>query len=79
VKFVEVKGTQSDGLDIVLTAGEVKFIEKKGANSLLCVVHGIRVKGRRKPKAIGGKLSLEPFDLSAGVLTPLAFTFRRKR
>ncbi len=79
VKYVEVKGTQSDGMDIVLTAGEVNFIQKNGANSVLCVVHGITVKGRRRPKALGGKLSLEPFDLSAGVLKPLAFTFRRKR
>jgi hypothetical protein len=79
VKYVEVKGTQGDGKDIVLTAGEVNFIEKNAGNSVLCVVHGIVVKGNRKPKASGGKLIvMEPFDLSAGLLRPLAFTFHRK-
>jgi len=79
VKYVEVKGTQSDGIDIVLTAGEVNFIEKNGPASILCIVHGIAVNGTRKPKASGGKVSLlEPFDLSSGLLKPLAFTFHRK-
>ena len=79
VKYVEVKGTQTGGTDIVLTAGEVKFIQKNGSHSILCIVHGITVKGRRSPKASGGKLCLmEPFDLSAGTLKPLAFTFARK-
>lgn len=79
VKYVEVKGTQSDGLDIVLTAGEVKFIEANKANCVLCVVHGIAVKGKGRPKASGGKVSvMEPFHLADGLLKPLAFTFRRR-
>jgi hypothetical protein len=79
LKYVEVKGTQSSGLDIVLTAGEVKFIEKNKANCVLCVVHGITVTGRENPKASAGTVSLtEPFDLGEGLLKPLAFTFRRK-
>ena len=79
VKYVEVKGTQAGGTDIVLTAGEVNFIEKNAAHSILCVVHGIAVSGKGRPKTTGGKLSLmEPFDLSAGLLKPLAFTFHRK-
>jgi hypothetical protein len=79
VKYVEVKGTQSNGLDIALTAGEVKFVEKNKANCVLCVIHGIAVTRKAKPKASGGQVSLmEPFDLAEGLLKPLAFTFRRK-
>jgi hypothetical protein len=79
VRYIEVKGTQGNGLDIVLTAGEVKFIEKNKANCVLCVVHGIEVRGKRNPKASGGRMSMvEPFDLADGLLKPLAFTFRRK-
>ncbi len=78
VKYVEVKGTQSSGLDIVLTAGEVKFIEANKTNCVLGVVHGIEVKGKGRPKASGGKVSMtEPFDLADGLLKPIAFTFRR--
>ncbi len=79
VKYVEVKGTQSNGLDIVLTAGEVTFIEKNKHKCVLCVVHGIDVEGSRRPRTSGGIVSLtEPFDLDDGLLKPLAFTFRRK-
>ena len=79
VKYVEVKGTQSNGLDIVLTAGEVNFVEKNKANCVLCVIHGIAVSGKAKPIASGGQVSLmEPFDLAEGLLKPLAFTFQRK-
>jgi hypothetical protein len=79
VKYVEVKGLQSDGLIIVLTPGEVKFIGENKANCVLCVVHGIVVSGNGRPKASGGQLSLaEPFDLADGLLKPLSFTFRRK-
>jgi len=75
-KYVEVKGTQGIGLEIVLTAGEVNFINKNKSNCILCVVHGIKIKGARKPKASGGALKLKaPFDLSDGELRPIAFTF----
>ncbi len=79
VKYVEVKGSQGVGIDVVLTAGEVDFIQKNSADCVLCVVGGITVKGSRKPKTSGGTLSLaEPFDLSTGSLKALAYTFRRK-
>lgn len=77
-KYVEVKGTQGSRLEIVLTAGEVNFINKNKSNCILCVVNGIRIKGARSPKASGGELKLiEPFDLSNGKLWPIAFTFSR--
>lgn len=77
-KYVEVKGTQGRGLEFVLTAGEVKFVQNNGANCILCVVHNIRVEGNKEPKARGGALKLsEPFDIASGLLTPLAFMFRR--
>ena len=61
-------------------AGEVNHIGQNAANSVLCVVHGITVKGKGRPKPSGGNMNLmEPFDLSLGLLKPLAFTFRRKR
>jgi len=79
-KYIEVKGAQGDGLDVFLTAGEVKFIEENGANCVLCVVHGISVNGKRIPKASGGQVSLnEPVVLSDGILQPIAFTFRRNK
>lgn len=78
-KYVEVKGTQGPGTEFVLTAGEVRFIKRNTAKCVLCVVHGIRVRRARKPKASGGEPRLrEPFNLSAGELRPIAFTFTGK-
>jgi hypothetical protein len=77
-KYVEVKGTQGRGSEIILTAGEVKFIRSNGANCILCVVLDIQVSGSNEPKAQGGALNLsEPFDIATGLLTPLAYMFRR--
>jgi hypothetical protein len=77
-KYVEVKGTQGRGLEVILTIGEVNFINERGTDCILCIVHGIKVTGQRTPKASEGNLSVsEPFDLSTGILRPIAFTFRR--
>lgn len=79
-KYVEVKGTQTGGLEFVLTAGEVNFIQKHKSDCVLCLVHGIKIKGTKNPKASGGELKLkEPFDLSDGQLRPIAFTFCRNK
>jgi len=79
-KYVEVKGTQTQGFEIILTAGEVNFIKKHKPNCILCLVHGIKIKGTKSPKASGGELKLEkPFDLSYGELRPIAFTFCRNK
>lgn len=78
-KYVEVKGTQGSGSEIVLTAGEVKFIQNNTVSCVLCVVQHIRVAGKKQPKAEGGSLNItQPFDLGSGSLEPLAFKFRRK-
>lgn len=79
-KYVEVKGTQTSGLEIVLTAGEVNFINKHKSSCILCLVNGIKIKGTRSPRASGGELKLkDPFDLSDGELRPIAFTFCRNK
>jgi hypothetical protein len=79
-KYVEVKGSQGNGLEVALTAGEVRFIKKHGSNCVLCVVHGIDVESSKRAKASGGQMTLdEPLDLSRGELSPIAFTYRRRR
>jgi hypothetical protein len=78
-RYVEVKGTQGNGLELVLTAGEVRFINRNKSDCILCVVRQIKVTGIRKPKASGGELQIrEPFDLSDGELRPITFTFSCK-
>jgi hypothetical protein len=79
-KYVEVKGTQGSGVEIVLTAGEVKFIQNNMADCVLCIVKNIQVTSKNDPKTKGGSLNItEPFDLAKGYLIPFAFTFKRKQ
>jgi hypothetical protein len=78
-RYVEVKATQGSGLEFVLTAGEVRFINRNKSDCILCVVRQIKVTGTKKPNASGGELQIsEPFDLSDGDLRPITFTFSCK-
>jgi hypothetical protein len=74
-KYVEVKGTQTGGHTVILTAGEVNFIRRNSPNCVLCVVHGIQV-GRSAPTASKGRIRTDdPFDLSIGMLNPISFMY----
>jgi len=78
VKYVEVKGTLSGGKRVILTAGEVSFIGGNKPRCRLCVVHDIKITKGRKPKASGGRISPDiPFDLSAGMLSPINYLYTR--
>jgi Domain of unknown function (DUF3883) len=80
IKYVEVKGTQTDGRTVLLTAGEVAFIGRNQPNCVLCVVHGIRISGDSQPTASGGHISSdEPLVLSSGELNPISYTYLRDK
>jgi hypothetical protein len=73
--FVEVKGTRSRGDSIALTAGEVNHVKRNANNSALLVVHSVRIRGGRKPKASGGSgFLLEPWNIDSAELKPRAYT-----
>ena len=79
-KYVEVKGTQTGGRTVVLTAGEVAFIRRNNPNCVLCVVHGIRISGDSMPTASGGRISTDdPVDLSTGNLSPVSYMYVREK
>jgi hypothetical protein len=79
-KYVEVKGTQTDGRTVVLTAGEVTFIHRNNPNCVLCVVHGIRISGDSKPTASGGQISTDdPVVLATGTLNPISYMYVRDK
>ena len=73
--FVEVKGTQDRGESVSLTPKEVDHALQY-ANSALFIVHSVKVAGKRRPKASGGKdFFLNPWDIRAGTLKPRGFVF----
>jgi Protein NO VEIN, C-terminal len=78
-KFVEVKGTQTDGSILILTSGEVEHIARTYPNSLLCLVHGIKVTGSAAPRASGGTLIVvDPLVPRTSELHPINYRYTRQ-
>ena len=73
-KYVEVKGTRTDGSAVALTRNEVNFLRENAASSVMFVLHSVKIKPGKKPKASGGEIKLiEPWDPSCGDLKPVTF------
>ncbi len=73
-KFVEVKGTRTDGSAVALTRNEVNFLRKNAGSAAMFVLHSIKIRSGKTPKAFGGRMKLiEPWDPSCGELTPISF------
>lgn len=76
-KFVEVKGTRTNGSAIALTRNEVDFLRKNAGSAAMFVLHSINIRPGKRPKAFGGQMKLiEPWDPSCGELKPITFFFR---
>jgi hypothetical protein len=76
-KFVEVKGTRTLGSTVALTRNEVDFLGRNAQSAALFIVHSIKLKNSKTPKAYGGETNLiEPWNPSCGVLTPITFFLR---
>ena len=74
---VEVKGTTSDGSEIILTANEVALHLAEHPNTALAVVRRIVLdRSGDTPVATGGELELEPgWELDESRLKPIAYRY----
>lgn len=78
---VEVKGTTSDGSDIVLTANEVSLHKLSYPDNALVIVRHIRLQrgdgSQGQMNATGGELILEfPWKVNEAGLEPIAFRYK---
>jgi hypothetical protein len=72
--YVEVKGTQGSGAEILLTRGEVKFHRDNPGKMALYIVAEIQVSANGT--AQGGKTTIkQPWSLNEESLKPYAFTY----
>jgi len=75
---VEVKGTTSDGSEVLLTPNEVRHAQDKHPRVVLFVLAGIKVEGQTDdlPLASGGAIRLfEPWNIDLRNLTPPGYTY----
>ncbi|WP_418063826.1 MrcB family domain-containing protein [Pimelobacter simplex] len=76
---VEVKGTTSDGSEVLLTRNEVLLHAREYPNNALAIVHSIQLHhhdDQASPSATGGHLIFEsPWQLDPERLTPIAYRY----
>jgi hypothetical protein len=72
---VEVKGTVSDGLEILVTHSEVVHQRQAFPNNALALVSGIQLEGSPDaPIAVGGELQvIQPWPIDDVALTPISY------
>ena len=77
--YVEVKATTTAGEGVLLTPNEVHFARLHRGQMVLALLHSVRVIEDASGVIVdGGELVvLEPWDVDAGELTPVTFTWRR--
>jgi Domain of unknown function (DUF3883) len=77
VLTVEVKGTASDGAEILLTRGEVEHHRVAHPANALAVVANIRLEGPPDaPEAVGGDLLVvQPWQVADAALTPFPYRY----
>jgi hypothetical protein len=74
--FVEVKGTQTPGKTLILTRGEVKHISSHTEQSVLVLVHSVRVSGKRTIRVSGGTAEVrESWRLRREDLSPIQYAW----
>ena len=75
--YIEVKGTQSKGNQVLLTANEVRWIDLHPQNMKLFILHSIEVaKKQNKLTASGGEvLVIEPWKLRRENLLPIGYRY----
>jgi len=73
--YVEVKGTQSIGEQVILTKNEVEWAEKNKGNMALFIVSEIKVSDDNKTVS-GGKIKvIMPWDVNEGELYPISYNY----
>lgn len=76
---VEVKGTTSDGQQILLTRNEVEHARYRFPHVALFVLANIKIEQTptREVQASGGeKLPIDPWNVDEGMLSPLAYAYK---
>jgi hypothetical protein len=77
VLHVEVKGTQTDGREIILTPGEVEFARRHKGQMALFVLHSIQVAEAYDRFVLGGgeRHLIRRWDVDQGTLVPVSFKY----
>lgn len=74
-RYLEAKGTETDGASVIVTAGEVEWARQHKGECVLGIVSGIRFVGDELDVG-SGELTLHVWDPDTGVLTAKSYSWR---
>ncbi len=74
-RYLEAKGTETDGRSVLVTAGEVRWAEQHPGECVLGVVSGVRFDSSGRLDETSGTLTEHDWDPTTGVLRPRTYTW----
>lgn len=72
-RYLEAKGTETDGRSVLVTAGEVRWAERHPGECALGVVSGVRFDSTGRLDETSGTLTEYDWDPTTGVLRPQTY------
>ncbi len=79
VRYLEAKGTETDGKSVIVSKGEVNFARKHPGECVLGILSGIRFNADGSLDDRSGHLDIHPWDPDTGVLEPTRFNWSPPR
>jgi hypothetical protein len=75
--FVAVKGTQTAGQTVILTANEVGFAQRHKRRMVLFIVHSVQVEEYDSKVLVNGgqQRIMQPWDVDCGTLVPTQYVY----
>ncbi len=78
-KYLEAKGTETDGASVLVTQGEVNFAREHPGECVIGIVSGIRFDEDGALESTSGNLKVHNWDPDNGVLTARTYTWKPPR
>lgn len=75
VRYLEAKGTETDGKSVIVSKGEVNFARKHPGECVLGILSGIQFHADGSLDETSGHLDIHPWDPDTGVLEPTRFNW----
>ncbi len=75
VRYLEAKGTETDGKSVIVSKGEVDFAREHPGECVLGILSAIRFHGDGTLDETSGHLDVHPWDPGTGVLEATRFTW----
>jgi hypothetical protein len=78
-RYLEAKGTETDGASVLVTDGEVRFARDHPGECVIGIASGIRFRADGTLDVTSGNLEIHDWDPETGSLTARTYTWKPPR